>query len=718
MTSKSLQNVNTLRQLPNDLPVTATGSTTPRTLADLLQNASFRKTIYVTNYGFIGDGTLHTVAEWIGPTPVINPPFGGTYANLAAVQADFPHVTSMGDSIDWAAAQLAFNRIGDVYGRRVYFPDSEPVINRTLTLGNGSLTARSTIHKCTIQWGDSFGAVLHKQLDQSDPSPNTGVRFRAASALDPMFQIAGPMSGVTFLGSLVLDCAHIGLMGASLISINELQYDYIGAFRWRREGIVFDTRKAFEIEGSLHGISCSNIVGKLLASFSSDANITPKCALRLDGYAGVPGEGTNTTVSTLGQLRLGYPEAGGVGLWLGFTDAIIIQSMVNTAYGSPIEITFNGSSASVVSIANNTITSTAHGLVDNDRVRYAVGGGTAIGGLADEVAYYVQYVDANTFGLRASIGGTPIDLTSLGTGTSHTIRQINAGLKLQGNSLPFPAPTNVHIFHAAIGQHAEIDVDVGAGEPGITYIHNYSLDDIANVPYGEVLKYIGLRIHGTFFPLLNGTFKGALAKKKVDVTAVHDGGFYLASGGTLAGGGVDATLVSSITKAAGDYTHFQSIAGFNWQTNAAGPTAAWNMRLTDTGRLGIANNVPVADLEVGPEFNSGTPVREGNRQLRVSAWTGTPSLRLQRQGVNAAILEVNSDGNLLVSNSINLIAVFSGSGLNLAAGDTYSINGVQVLGSQGAAVPDATGGGTIDAEARTAINSLLARLRAHGIIAT
>ena len=42
----------------------------------------------------------------------------------------------------------------------------------------------------------------------------------------------------------------------------------------------------------------------------------------------------------------------------------------------------------------------------------------------------------------------------------------------------------------------------------------------------------------------------------------------------------------------------------------------------------------------------------------------------------------------------------------------------QVVGAQGAAVADATGGVVIDAEARTALNALLARLRTHGLIAT
>lgn len=45
------------------------------------------------------------------------------------------------------------------------------------------------------------------------------------------------------------------------------------------------------------------------------------------------------------------------------------------------------------------------------------------------------------------------------------------------------------------------------------------------------------------------------------------------------------------------------------------------------------------------------------------------------------------------------------------------ILGQQVVGPRQSAVSDATGGATIDAEARTALNSLLTACRAHGLIA-
>ena len=45
------------------------------------------------------------------------------------------------------------------------------------------------------------------------------------------------------------------------------------------------------------------------------------------------------------------------------------------------------------------------------------------------------------------------------------------------------------------------------------------------------------------------------------------------------------------------------------------------------------------------------------------------------------------------------------------------ISGQQVVGTQQAAISDVSGGATIDSEARTALNALLAACRSHGLIA-
>ncbi|HCV42628.1 MAG TPA: hypothetical protein DGH68_04020 [Bacteroidetes bacterium] len=46
-----------------------------------------------------------------------------------------------------------------------------------------------------------------------------------------------------------------------------------------------------------------------------------------------------------------------------------------------------------------------------------------------------------------------------------------------------------------------------------------------------------------------------------------------------------------------------------------------------------------------------------------------------------------------------------------------SINSTKVIGAQGATISDPSGGGTVDTQARSAINTIIDRLQAHGLIA-
>lgn len=103
---------------------------------------------------------------------------------------------------------------------------------------------------------------------------------------------------------------------------------------------------------------------------------------------------------------------------------------------------FDGSSASIVSTANDTLTLSAvttfnptgvvdtgtdvltivaHGFIDNQKLRYRDGGGTAIGGLTDDTDVFIRDATDDTFKLAATEGGAAINLTSLGTGTAHEL---------------------------------------------------------------------------------------------------------------------------------------------------------------------------------------------------------------------------------------------------------------------------------------------------------
>ena len=91
---------------------------------------------------------------------------------------------------------------------------------------------------------------------------------------------------------------------------------------------------------------------------------------------------------------------------------------------SSFTATFDGSSASIVSVVNDTITMSDHRFITGQRVTYNDGGGTAITGLSDGV-YFIIKVDKNRIQLASSVSnansGTQINLTGLGSGSSHTL---------------------------------------------------------------------------------------------------------------------------------------------------------------------------------------------------------------------------------------------------------------------------------------------------------
>ena len=92
---------------------------------------------------------------------------------------------------------------------------------------------------------------------------------------------------------------------------------------------------------------------------------------------------------------------------------------------STYTLTFDGSSASVVSTSNNTITQNNHRFITGQRVTYTNGSGTDIGGLTDGTAYFIIKNDTNTIKLAANASDATnniaISLSSVGTGIDHTL---------------------------------------------------------------------------------------------------------------------------------------------------------------------------------------------------------------------------------------------------------------------------------------------------------
>ena len=104
--------------------------------------------------------------------------------------------------------------------------------------------------------------------------------------------------------------------------------------------------------------------------------------------------------------------------------------------------TFDGSATSAVDTTNNTIRVPLHRFIQGQRVTYTNGGGGNINGLTTGTAYFVSFDSANTIKLATSLANansnTVINLSSVGSGTSHTLNAafdgINTKFKLSHGS--------------------------------------------------------------------------------------------------------------------------------------------------------------------------------------------------------------------------------------------------------------------------------------------
>lgn len=100
-------------------------------------------------------------------------------------------------------------------------------------------------------------------------------------------------------------------------------------------------------------------------------------------------------------------------------------------YTYPGKLTFDGSSASVVNVTNNTILSVRHRIQTGDPVIYSTTGTviTATPALVSGTTYYAIRVDQDNIKLATTaanaLAGTAIDLTAVGVGTTHQIVNAN-----------------------------------------------------------------------------------------------------------------------------------------------------------------------------------------------------------------------------------------------------------------------------------------------------
>ena len=132
------------------------------------------------------------------------------------------------------------------------------------------------------------------------------------------------------------------------------------------------------------------------------------------------------------------------------------------------EITVDATDTAIVDITNNKFV-IANTFTSGDKVTYDVNGGTAIAGLADGTEYFVINASPTQFALSVTAGGTAIDLTAVGTGTTHKLRQ-DIG--------------STHNIRKDIGDSHKFERDIQTGHT-MTCVSTKSL--VQTIPSGDIV---------------------------------------------------------------------------------------------------------------------------------------------------------------------------------------------------------------------------------------
>ena len=161
----------------------------------------------------------------------------------------------------------------------------------------------------------------------------------------------------------------------------------------------------------------------------------------------------------------------------------------------------------------------------------------------------------------------------------------------------------------------------------------------------------------------------------------------LTAGGSLGVAGATALNGSVVIGDGGDTV---AINSSDWDISSAGALTGIGA-ITSDGVATIRNNATIT----------------GSLSLADALETG-PALAIQTDRI---VLKADGTAEFL-QGAVTIDALGN---FNVDGG--YQVDGLQVVGSRGAAIPTPTGGGTVDAEARTAIGSILSAMRTHGLIA-
>ena len=337
---------------------------------------------------------------------------------------------------------------------------------------------------------------------------------------------------------------------------------------------------------------------------------------------------------------------------------------------STFTATFDGSSASVVSLGSDTINIPEHRFVTGQRVTYNKGaGGTVITGLSDGV-YFIIKIDRNLIRLASSVSnannGTQINLTGLGQGTAHTLKVEFDGVN-----------TKFKITHDS-GTHAKV---TRASQLMI------SVNGVLQQPHDSASPSSGFGIDSDSILVFS------TAPASTDIVF----------------GSIYSTNISSFEISDNDIDNFTGDGSTTNFTMSKTPPDPRNILVTNNGVVQYPNNPPTTrDYTVATDSNvlsyttaPGNGVKIQVRHIGFAGGSGGGAGLVQSVfGRTGDVVLTNAD-DITVRNIVGAAATFSG---NVSIGGTLTYEDVTNIDSVGIIT------------ARTGIKVLAGGINAVGVV--
>lgn len=191
--------------------------------------------------------------------------------------------------------------------------------------------------------------------------------------------------------------------------------------------------------------------------------------------------------------------------------------------------------------------------------------------------------------------------------------------------------------------------------------------------------------------------------------------------------GTGLATFSTVTGGDGMLVGTTNVIGWLNDSADAGTSVAVGLWMYGTDQLIQRRSTNAQNFYVANTYTSGTNLEAGvfgwaGSVLKVGTFKGSGGGSARAMALvtdDTARVTLAADGTTLTFADALNIVVNTSTGTKIGTATTQKLsvyNQTPIV--QGSAVADASGGATVDAEARTAINTLLARIRAFGIIAT